>query len=214
MPPPPTYLFTGPEELLLRRAADDLVAQLRAEGPLELADLRASELGEDGLPDLRTGSLFGDRRVIVLREAEQLPAAAAARLVTELEGAPPDALVILLATGTARITKLAKRVKDLGGRFDLAPPREWDGRGWDALVRAEFSRHDRQATAAAVRALLSHSGLDVGTIAEKVAQVASMRWWWDTAAGARSRSPTRCANASRPARWSCCAECSSPVTTR
>ncbi len=109
----------------------------------------------------------------MLREAEQLPADAAARLIAELDGTPPDALVVLLATGTGRITKLAKRVKDLGGRFDLAAPREWDARGWDALVRAELARHDRQATAAGVRALLSHAGLDVGTIAEKVAQVAS-----------------------------------------
>lgn len=168
---PPLYLLTGPEELLLQRAADDLVTELRAEGPVEVVDLRIPELGEDGLPDLRTGSLFGDRRVIVLREAAELPAALGAQLLAEVEQTPPDATVILLATGTGRMVKLAKRVTELGGRVDIAPPREWDARGWARLVGNEFARHDRAGDDGAVQAILSHAGLDVSGICEKVAQV-------------------------------------------
>ena len=172
MPRPPMYLLTGPEELLLRRAADDLLAELAAEGEIEVVEARATELGDEGLPDLRTGSLFGARRVLVLREAQTLPAELGRALVTELDQGL-DATVILLATGTQRILGLAKRIKELGGRIDLAPPKDWEDRRWERLVVDELRRHGRAADDAAIKALLGHAGLDVGTIAEKAAQVAA-----------------------------------------
>ncbi len=164
------YLLTGPEELLLRRAADDLLTELASEGEIEVVEARATELGDEGLPDLRTGSLFGARRVLVLREAQALPAELSRALLAELN-AGLEATVILLATGTQRIMTLAKRIKELGGRVDLAPPKDWEDRAWERLVVAELQRHGRAADDAAVKAVLAHAGLDVGTIAEKVAQV-------------------------------------------
>jgi DNA polymerase-3 subunit delta len=165
------YLFTGSEELLVRRAAERLLDELRAEGPVEVVDMRAAEVREQGLPDLRTGSLFGDRRVVLLRDAHELPADVAKALITVVEDPPADAVVVLLASGTGRIVKLASRIKGAGGRVDVAPPREWEDKKWTALVREEFSQHRRRASAAAVEAILSHAGLDVSQIAEKVSQV-------------------------------------------
>lgn len=167
------YLFAGAEELLRSRAAAQLLDELRAEGPVELVDVRAAELRERGLPDLRTGSLFGDRRVVQIRDAHELPAEIAAGLVSVLDGAPPDALVVLIASGTGRIMKLAKRIKALGGRIDVAPPRDWEDRKWAGLVRDEFSQHKRKAAADAIDAIMAHAGLDVAQIAEKVSQVVS-----------------------------------------
>jgi DNA polymerase-3 subunit delta len=166
------YLLTGPEELLLRRAADALVAELQSEGELEVDDLRAGELKEGRVPDLRTGSLFGARRLVIIREAQDLPSELSHALAAELDGSPPDAFVILLATGTQRIVKLAKRIAELGGRVDIAPPRDWEERKWQLHVAQELRRHGRSADDGAVAALLAHAGLDVSAIAEKVAQVA------------------------------------------
>lgn len=173
MPPPPVRLLIGPQELLLRRAADQVLAQLRGDGELDVEDLRASELGEVGLPDVWTGSLFGTPRAILIREAQDLPSATSASLFELLSGSPPAATVILLATGTARIQKLAKAIKEAGGRTDVAPPREWEDRKWETLVAEEFKRHDRRAEPTGVEAILSHAGLDVAAIAEKVAQVSA-----------------------------------------
>lgn len=172
MPHAPAYLFAGPEELLLRRAADRLLVQLREEaGELDVAEVRASELGEQGLPDLRTASLFGGARAVVIREAQELAAEHSSILVSELEGTPPDAVIVLLATGTGKIQKLAKRIKELGGRVDIEPPKDWEDAKWAAHVAAEFQLHNRAAGKDAVQAILTHAGLDVGGIAEKVAQV-------------------------------------------
>jgi DNA polymerase III subunit delta len=170
--PSPVRLLVGPEELLLRRAADKILEELRGDGTLDLTDLRAVELKDDALPDLRTGSLFGDPRAVLIRDAQELPAHASSSLLSELDGVPPDATVILLASGTGKFVKLATRIKELGGRTDVLPPKEWDTKGWTRLVVDEFRRHKRTADQAAVGALLAHAGLDVGSIAEKVSQVA------------------------------------------
>lgn len=169
----PVRLLVGPEELLLRRAADVVLDELRGQGQLDLTDLRAAELKDEGLPDLRTGSLFGDPRAVMIRDAQELPAHISSALLADLDGPPPDATVILLASGTGKIQKLAAKIKALGGRTDLVPPKEWDTKAWSRLVVDEFRRHKRTADDAAVGAVLSHAGLDVATIAEKVAQVAA-----------------------------------------
>jgi DNA polymerase III subunit delta len=169
----PAYLLTGPEELLLRRAADRLLEELGAGGELDVTDVRAGELKERGLPDLRTGSLFGTPRAVVIREGQDLPAEVVEVLLAELAGPPPDATVIVLATGTARIMRLARRIKELDGRMDITPPREWEDRRWAQLVAEELRRHGRTGDAGAVQALLAHAGYDVSAIAEKTAQAAA-----------------------------------------
>jgi DNA polymerase III subunit delta len=169
-PRPPMYLITGPEELLLRRAAERILDELRAEGELEVVDVRAAELPSFGLPDLRTASLFGTPRAVLVREAQELPAGARTALLSELDGPPPVATVILLATATGTIQALAKRIKALGGRIDVLPPKDWEEAAWARLVADEFSVHGRTPDRGAVQAILAHAGLDVAAIAEKVAQ--------------------------------------------
>lgn len=172
---PPMYLLAGPEELLLRRAAERILDELRAEGDgdLEVADVSAGELPDGKLPDLRTGSLFGTARALLVRAAQDLPASARTALLAELDGSPPETTVVLLATATGSITTLAKRIKALGGRIDVAPPREWEEGAWARLVADEFRIHKRTPDQGAVKAILAHAGLDVSAIAEKVAQVAA-----------------------------------------
>lgn len=172
---PPVLLITGPEELLLQREANRVLAAYREEagGELDVADLRAPELADGPLPDLRTGSLFGAPRAVVIREAQALPAEAARALAAELDGSPPEALVVLVATSLGRIQTLAKRVKEAGGRIDVAPPREFDERGWRKLVTDELARHERRIDDQAVEALLERAGTNVSAIAEKAAQVAA-----------------------------------------
>lgn len=166
------YLITGPEELLLRRAAERILGELRTEGELEVVDVRAAELSS-GLPDLRTGSLFGTRRALLVRAAQELPAPVRAALQAELDGPPPETTVLLLATATGAIMGLAKRIKALGGRIDVVPPRDWEEAAWKRLVADEFRMHGRTPDRGAVEAILGHAGLDVSVIAEKVAQVAA-----------------------------------------
>lgn len=172
---PPAYLFTGPEHLLVRRAADQLLAELSEEagGELDVTEVRGSDLGEDNLPDLRTASLFGIARAYVVGDAQLLPKVAAKALKREIEGRTAAATIVLLATKTQPILGLAKVVKAAGGRIDTAPPKEWEDKAWRRLVIDEFRRHSRVPEEDAVDAVLDASGLSVNIIAEKVAQAAA-----------------------------------------
>lgn len=170
---PAVRLLTGPHELLLRRAADTLLAELRGDGELDVEDLRVADLREVGLPDVWTSSLFGTPRAVVIRDAQDLPAATTASLLDLLEGPPPAATTILLASGTRRISKLAAAVKKAGGHTEVAPPREYDTKAWGRLVKEEARRHRRTFDDGAVEAMLAHAGTDVSSIVEKVAQVAA-----------------------------------------
>lgn len=173
---PVAYLFTGPEHLQVRRAADQLIEELTAEagGQLDLTEVRGSDLGEDNLPDLRTASLFAMPRAYVVRDAQLLPKAAARALQRDIEAGTPAATIVLLAAGTKSITGLAKAVKAVGGRVDLAPPKEWEVGAWRRLVVDEFARHGLQAEDGAVDAVLDASGFSVDGIAEKVAQATAV----------------------------------------
>ena len=70
MPVRPVTLLVGAQELLLRRAADRVLAEISEEVGEEpdVLDVRAPDLREEGLPDLRTASLFGTPRALVVRE--------------------------------------------------------------------------------------------------------------------------------------------------
>ncbi|CAN5430973.1 DNA polymerase III subunit delta [soil metagenome] len=172
---PPAYLFTGPEDLLVRRAADQLLAELKEEagGELDVSEVRGSDLGEDNLPDLRTASLFAVPRAYVVRDAQLLPKVAARALQREIQGRTASAVIVLLSSKTLPIMGLAKAIKDAGGRIDIAAPKEWEEKAWRRLVVEEFRRHDRVPAEDAVDAILEASGVSVNVIAEKVAQAAT-----------------------------------------
>lgn len=166
----PLHLIAGDDELLLRRATERLVDQLREQDP-EL-EVETHDAGEtDHLPELRTTSLFGGRTCVVLRGVEQL----AGDLKREVEAycaAPSDeAVLVLVARGVGKIQKVAKLVKEHGERVDVKAPAGWDDRGWDRLVGDEFRRLGCQADASAIAAIRAHAGTEPGVIASKVAQV-------------------------------------------
>ncbi len=172
-PPPKIRLITGPDELLVARKAEEmLAAERQAQGELEVTDVRARELGEEGLPDIRTPSLFGAPKAVVIRDAHQLPATHADELRAALDG-PVEALVLLLAEPSERIKRLAAAIKAWGGRTDVAPPRDFEDAEWRALIKKEVERHGRTADAEAIDALFQRAGTEPSAIAEKVAQVAA-----------------------------------------
>ena len=172
---PAAYLVTGPEELLVRREAERVIAELTAAagGEIDLTDVRAADVAEHGLPDLQTGSLFGAPRVVRIRDAEELGAEAQEGLRRLLDGPAPEGTLVLTASGTGRIRSLADRIGKLGGRVDAKPPPDWDAGAWQRLAASELARHERDPDADAVQSLLDHAGYDAAALAEKAAQVAA-----------------------------------------
>lgn len=167
-------LVAGDDDLLLAREVERRLEALLADDPtLDVSRHDAAEL--DHLPELRTGSLFGGRPCVVVRGVERLGASVGAGLKEELEAyaaAPsPEAVLVLVARGTATIQRLARLVADHGERVDVKRPADWDEQAWDRLVGDEFRRLGRKGDATAIAAVRLHAGLDPTAIASQVATV-------------------------------------------
>ncbi|MEX2324337.1 MAG: DNA polymerase III subunit delta [Nitriliruptoraceae bacterium] len=167
---PPVILLAGDDDLLLQRALEQRLATLRDEYVDADVDLRdVSEI--DALPELRTTSLFGGTTCVVLRGCEQADGQLKAEIEAYLQSPSPEAILVLVAHGTGKITKIAKLAKQLGERIDVKRPPDWDDRSWDQLVRDEFHRHQRRVDPSAIAAIRLHAGTEPAVIAMQVASV-------------------------------------------
>lgn len=163
-------LLAGDNDLLLQRALERQLAELASEE----VDVEVHDVAETAhLPELRTGSLFGGRTVLVLRGAEALTGDLKREVEEYLASPSEDATLILVARGMGRIQKVGKLAKQVGERIDVKQPADWDERGWQRLAGEEFRRLRRKPDAGAIAALLDHAGNDPTTIASQVAQVAA-----------------------------------------
>lgn len=164
------HLITGDDPLLTQRATQRLLADLSSADPdLAVEVYDASELAD--LPELRTQSLFGGRVCAVIRGAEAPRADLKAELESYLESPDPEAVLVLVASGTSKIQKVARLVKEHGTVISVETPPDWKADAWARIVTDEFARAARTANRDAVQAILEHAGLDPSVIASKVSQV-------------------------------------------
>jgi DNA polymerase III subunit delta len=166
----PVHLVTGDDELLLQRALQRLLDDLTApdsELEVELHDAVETER----LPEMRTSSLFGGRLCVVIRGAERMAADLKEDVEAYLEAPDDQAVLVLVAQGTAKIVKIARLAKQHGEVHEVKTPADWDTAAWQRIVAEEFRRLGREADGGAVRAVLEHAGIVPGVIATRVGQV-------------------------------------------
>ena len=113
----PAYLIVGPDELKRKQAITRLKARL--DGPFSafnLEELVASgELEPVGvLASLNTLPMGGDRRVVVIENAEKLPKAVSEAIIEYLANPNESCTLALVATTLAKTTRLYKAVSKVG----------------------------------------------------------------------------------------------------
>ncbi|HSA22179.1 MAG TPA: DNA polymerase III subunit delta [Myxococcota bacterium] len=110
-----TYLLAGEEEALLERALKQVMARaLSAKGASDLSVSRLEGKGASAAEieaATRTGSLFGGRRVVVVRDAQQLAAAEQKKLAEYLKQPLRGATLVLLVRGAGPGTRDPKAGK-------------------------------------------------------------------------------------------------------
>jgi DNA polymerase-3 subunit delta len=161
-----TALFWGDDPYVLLSAAHEL---------LEAAGVRATEIQADEwrggeTSDLATPSLFGERRALLIRECQALPAESARELRDYLASPSPDALCLLThVTKGKSAPPLAKAVEAGGGLVKQV-----------SLKRQELPRWVLERAAArglairppAAGELISVLGEDPATLDQAVEQLA------------------------------------------
>jgi len=170
-PPAPLTLVVGDEEFLVSRAIDDLRAAALAVDPdCEVHEREANALDPADLLQLLSPSLFGGRRLVVLRSAQDLPAAQQGGVLPMLLAPDPDCTVVIQHLGGAKgkavleATRKAKPAEIGCARLTRADERQ-------EFLRAEVKRFGGKITADGAAALLDAIGSDLREISAVTAQL-------------------------------------------
>jgi len=163
----------GDEELLVDRAVAEIVAAARAEDPgVDVHDLMPSQVTAGKLAEATSPSLFGERRVVVLRSAQDLTKDLAAEVTPLLQDPADDVVLVLVHAGGAKGKALLEAAVKAGARrVDCAKPTKANER--IQFIKGEFSRAGRQITGDAAQALLDAVGNDLRELAAACTQLVS-----------------------------------------
>ena len=123
---PAAFLITGDDAFLAATALDEVLAAA-GEGH-EVEHVQPGADMSRVVESLRTPSFFGGRRVMVVRDADQLPAEAVRELVDYLADPSPTGLLVVLAARP--VAKLAQAVRAAGTVVDAARGRRGDVLAW------------------------------------------------------------------------------------
>lgn len=171
MSTPPFVLVQGPETVLADRAVEQVIADVRVTSPeLEVVTLRAEGYEEGALTVQAGPSLFGEDKLIVVRDLHQAPDALQVDLLAYLAD-PEDSvtLVVTHASGNKgkKVLDTLKKAKALV----LEAPAIKSDRDKADFVTNEFRRSRRKATSEAVQALVEAVGKDVRELASACQQL-------------------------------------------
>jgi DNA polymerase-3 subunit delta len=166
-------LAVGPEELLLDRAVHQVIAAARAADPdTDVRDLGPGELQPGTLDELASPSLFAERKVLVVRQAQDLSADVVKDIKAYLAAPPEEITLVLLHAGGARGKGLLDAARKAGAA-EVACPKMTKPADRLAFVRGEFRAAGRSATPAACQALVDAIGSDLRELAAACSQLAA-----------------------------------------
>jgi DNA polymerase-3 subunit delta len=154
-----TYLVKGSDEALVAQALHELVGRLVGKrDPAYVVE----EIDPEGAADaLATPPFVTDRRVLVVRDAGRMAAAARRRLVQALEHQAPGTFLVLASTGG---TSQAPLERELEGRAELIDAEAARGQRRRRWIAERLRRHGLSPDAAAVALLEEHLGEDLGRL--------------------------------------------------
>lgn len=168
---PPLVLVAGPEQLLADRAVASVVEAVREREPdAETVRLDGSSYEPGALALHTSPSLFGGRKIVVVRDLDEGTDALVDELAALASGPVDGAVVIVTHKNGNRGKRALDAVKKAGARVIDAPAIKSD-KDKSAFVNNEFRRERRKVAPEAVRALLEAVGGDLRELASACAQL-------------------------------------------
>ncbi|WP_030458213.1 DNA polymerase III subunit delta [Kitasatospora sp. NRRL B-11411] len=167
----PLTVAVGQEELLLDRAVAEVVAAARAADPeTDVRDLAPGGLQPGQLAELTTPSLFAERKVIVVRAAQDLSADSVKEVKAYLESPAEEVIMVLVHAGGAKGKGLLDAAKKAGAR-EVACAKLTKANEKLAFIRNEFRTLGRAASPEACQALLDSLGSDLRELSAACSQL-------------------------------------------
>jgi DNA polymerase-3 subunit delta len=170
-PPDALVLVQGDEELLAARAIQAAVDSARDGDPTaDVREYEAGALSAGEVAEMLSPSLFGGRRVLVVRSGQDARKDLITALVAYAKNPDPEVSLIVSHLGGAKGKALADGLRAAGATVVPAAKLKGD-RERIAFVRDEFRRHGGRCDEAAASALLASVGNDLREIAAACSQL-------------------------------------------
>jgi DNA polymerase-3 subunit delta len=167
----PITAIVGDEELLVERAVAVVVGMARAaDADTDVREIVAASLESGQLAELTSPSLFGERRVLVLRDIEQLPKEVLDEVTAALRDVADEVGIVLVHKGGARGKTLLDAAMAGGARRVDCAKLTRPGERVD-FVRAEFRVAGRAVSEGGARALIEAVGNELRELAGACAQL-------------------------------------------
>ncbi|PTA47036.1 DNA polymerase III subunit delta [Micromonospora sp. RP3T] len=168
---PPILLVLGDEELLATRAVSDAVARARAVDPdVDVREYQAGSLAVGEIDEMLSPSLFGGRRVLVLRSGQDTRKDLSAALLAYAKNPDPDVQLVVMHVGGAKGKAFADGLRSAGAT--VVPAGKLKGhRERVAFVRDEIRRHGGKCAEDAAEALIAAVGNDLRELAAACSQL-------------------------------------------
>ncbi|SOE13794.1 DNA polymerase III, delta subunit [Streptomyces sp. 2323.1] len=167
----PVTIAVGQEDLLLDRAVQQVVAAARAaDADTDVRDLTPDQLQPGTLAELTSPSLFAERKVVVVRAAQDLSADTIKDVKAYLGSPAEEITLVLLHAGAAKGKGLLDAARKAGAR-EIACPKMTKPADRLAFVRGEFRALGRSATPEACQSLVDAIGSDLRELASACSQL-------------------------------------------
>ncbi|WP_446214653.1 DNA polymerase III subunit delta [Micromonospora sp. IBSANI012] len=168
---PPILLVLGDEELLATRAVTEAVAKVRSvDADVDVREYQAGSLTVGEIAEMLSPSLFGGRRVLVLRAGQDARKDLATALLAYAKNPDPDVHLVVLHVGGAKGKAFADGLKAAGAT--VVPAMKLKAhRDRVAFVRDEIRRGGGKCTEDAAEALIAAVGGDLRDLAAACSQL-------------------------------------------
>lgn len=172
-PLPALTLVLGPEEFLADRAVATARRAVRAVDPdADVHDLEPGALQSGMLDELTSPSLFSERRLVILRAAQDLSQPVLGEVERLLADVPEDVCLVLVHAGGARGKALAETAKKAGAVvLDCSEVKKPGDKL--TFINGEFRAAGRRVGQDAARALLDAVGGNLRELAGACSQLAA-----------------------------------------
>ena len=162
-------LIQGAEALL----ADRTISQIISASPqATITTLTADEVELGTITDSLAPSLFGDARIVVIKEIQDLTAECTAEVIEYLTNPDESLNLVLWHKGGVKGKALVDKVKKAGAQVIAVEAIKKDSDKAE-FVRSEFKRLGRKISTEAVQALIDSLGSDLRELGGACSQLAS-----------------------------------------
>ncbi len=162
-------LIQGGESILADRAIAEIIA---AHAHHTVTSLGADEIELGAITDALAPSLFGDERLIIIKEIQDLGAEMSEEIATYLDAQEEGIELVLWHKGGVKGKALVDKIKKFAPRIVVCDLIKKDSDKSD-FVKSEFARLDRKVTPGAVTALIDSLGSDLRELSGAISQLAS-----------------------------------------